>query len=226
MFRQTTTLRSVFIFVQFVICLDILAQVNLVVNGRLSATVDTSLPGLAKYNNQVLPAEIEGWKHNSCQRFYSPRFSLNNGAFIILELHYAVGELDFRVINVSGKLCKPLEKGNSYLVELYVKPIDASHFYPGLSVQFLNNLPPSVNYFSYKDVKRKCDDVSFASYVHNGYITDTINFTKISFTYTAKGGESVIHIFNSQPLCGKPLKLSKPYDAFLHGKYRAFSYSR
>lgn len=226
MFGPTKIAYFYLLWFHFFVGLNIFAQSNLVINGALSASIDTNLMGVAKYFNEVKYVAIEGWEHNTCQQFYAPSYSINQGSFLTLNLHTAVGDHDFRVTNVSGKLCKPLLKGNTYLVEFYVKPFDVSHFYSGISVQFLDSIPPSQYYFKYEDFSKKCNAVSASSYVHNGYVTDTVNYTRISFTYKAKGGESVIYIYNSQPLCGKALKIKEPFNLFDDEKHAAYSYSK
>jgi hypothetical protein len=226
MFGSTKAMRIFLLWLQIIVGLNIFAQVNLVMNGQLSVCIDTNVSGVAKFNNQVKYVEIEGWEHNTCQQLYAPNFSANNGSFLTLNLHTAVGEDDFRVTNISGKLCKPLLAGHKYLVKFYVKPFDVSHFYSGISVQFLDSIPPSQQYFSYDNFKKKCESISSACYLYDGYVSDTLNFTQISFTYSAKGGEKVIYIYNSQPLCGRSLKLSKPYNLFDDKKQATYRYSK
>lgn len=105
------------------------------------------------------------------------------------------------VKNVVASLCKPMERGETYLVSFYLKPLYGNQFTSNLGVWINKEVIPLHFQFNQKEyldsVKQKLlAPAEQADFALPDILSDTSKYTFYQFTYIAEGGEQYIYIGN------------------------------
>ena len=109
---------------------------------------------------------------------------------------YAYSYDDYREY-IQGKLKETLTIDDTYLVSFYVNLADKSNFsIQDFDVLFSNNPFIAHNKRFIDSARVRADKLSLLEIKSKRFITDTINWTKLSITYKAKGFENFITLGN------------------------------
>jgi hypothetical protein len=182
------------------------AQQNLVPNGMLLDFKKDSLNEVAFVEKSKPTAtEISNWELNKCQTFYETDSQHISKAFIELILYEQLGPKDFEIWNAIVKLCRPLTKGNTYRVDLWLKPLTGTAYSGGISVAFSDKLLEAKHFYELPSKRNgkidlQSDVVPVFKYLP--VVSYNTAYTKISFEYAATGGEVYLYVGNFN--IGKP----------------------
>jgi hypothetical protein len=190
------------------------AQQNLLINGNLQHfTVDSIALANKFYKTERLAIAESQWDNrNQCQALYNPEYSYTGNGFLELTLFEKTGPTDFRINNISGQLCRPLLAGKSYRVSFYIKAFSGTAVASGFGVIFSDSVIENKLFFDERAMKKsRVPDKIKPDFLNGQIIAVADSFTKIEFSYKARGGELVLTIGNFRE--GKPLgwQAVKPY---------------
>jgi outer membrane protein OmpA-like peptidoglycan-associated protein len=94
-----------------------------------------------------------------------------------------------------GELCKPLIKGNEYLVSFYLKPFSGNHFTKNICAVFYTDSSSRKIIFG-NNTQSFNEYLKTPDWCMSEVLKDTSRYTKYEFVYTATGDEKYFHIGN------------------------------
>lgn len=219
------TLATLFIFI-----ISFSQSNNMLLNGNLdkydfvkhnflksSSEISDSFFIQNNYNTSVL---VENWGLGILP--IDSSLTMSGKVYISLSVYDIVigSNNTYQFNNRVGKLCKELIQDEKYLVEFYVKPFSGDLFTNKLEVLLTDSYTSELIHKHIKVEKVKKNYVSTnmnnitPSFSNQLLLTDTVNYTKISFEYTAKGNEKYLIIGNITATVPEKIEFVKSYGNF------------
>ena len=198
------------------------SQNNLLINGNFHHYQITKEETIDKWHEKhQVGVVIDNWEQNKCMARYNPKYSHENGAYLVATIFNYISKTDVQISNVVGQLCHLMIKENKYVISFYVKKFTGSGNSSSLSVCFSEENKENANYVEHaafiSNKRNKIDKC----YTNSIKLSDADSFYHIQFTYQAKGGEQYIYIGNPELRMPSDFKKTKSYGYIK----KVFSYS-